>query len=319
MKKSLLFVSLFLTSALYSTTSSILDKLTLTKISFNIGDDGNLNPNIFVPFYYGSHQQFYSSLSYESSNFSESITLDSFSDSKSAFFSTSRDLTLNYITYITSFFGLQTSFGIESRFSKVENNEFGYIHDQDNLFGQGSDYYTSFDNTVQLDIQRHSFRADIVIPMGQYFSSRLFGSVSPYSTIGVKQSTIFKPLSSDTGTSNSTTIQDISYTLKYDALIKTDIFVNFGIEAYYDSQSLKYDIAQLAEKDGAFTFETVGIDTRETTSRVIGKLLFNIEVLGGLNPSIGYGIEKIDTKDNITGDSISHNNNIITFGVEKLF
>jgi len=327
MKIKLLISSLLLLSTLNAEATNLVDNIkenlsdtfTLTRISFDMDEDGNLNPNLFIPYYYGSQQQFYSSVAYSSNNLTESNVLDNFNDSKNALVSNSEDFTLNYITYKTSFFGLQTSFGIESTFSTIDNNEFGYIHDSDDIFGNGSDYYIAFDNTIELDIQRHALRADIVIPMSKYFSSRLFASISPYMSINVSQSTIFKPLINETGTSSSSTTQDISYTLRYDGLIQTGTFVNIGLEAYYDAQPLKYNIAQLAQKSGSFLFETNEIDTLETTTRFIAKLLFDVEVLGGLNPSLGYGIEKIQTKDNLTGDTTTADKTIITFGVEKLF
>lgn len=320
MTKKLFFSSFLLfASALNADVSSNIDNLTLTNISFNMDEDGNLNPNIFIPYYYGDTKQFYSSVAYSASNFTEATVLESFSDSKNAVVSNSKDFTFNYITYNTTFFGLQTSFGIESTFSKINNNEFGYIHDSDNIFDNGTDYYLSFDNDIELNIKRHALRADVVIPMGEYFSSRFFVSVSPLMSIDVTQSTLFKPLISETGTSSSSTDQDISYTLRYDGLIKTGTFVNIALEAYYDAQPLKYNIAQLAQKDGKFLFETNEIDTLETTTRFVGKLLFDMEVLGGLNPSIGYGIETLKTKDNISGNTVSKDKTIITFGVEKLF
>lgn len=299
--------------------SNILNDFTLTNISFNMDEDGNLNPSIFIPIYYGSSKQFYSAIGYSSTNSQEVEVLDKFNDSKNAFISSSKDLTLNYITYKSSLFEYAVSVGIESSFSDVENNEFGYIHDSNNFFGNGTDYYISFDNNVELDIQRHAITADIVVPMGEYFSSRLFTSISPYTTIGVNQSTIFKPLVNETGTSSSSTVQDLAYTFRYDGLIKTGTFFDIALVAYYDNQPLKYDIAQIAESGENYIFETNTIDLNEITTRFIGKILLDIEVLGELNPSIGYGIEKIDRKNNITNETISTDKTFFTVGFEKMF
>ena len=320
MIKELFFTSLLLaTPALNANESTNIDNLTLTNISFNMDEDGNLNPNVFIPYYYGDAKQFYSSISYSASNFTDASVVENFSDSKNAVVSISNEFTLNYITYITTFFGLRTSFGLESSFSKINNNEFGYIHDKDNIFDNGNDYYLSFDNDIELNIKKHAIRADIVIPMGDYFSSRFFVSVSPFMRVDVTQSTIFKPLISETGTSSSSTSQDISYSLRYDALIKTGTFINIGFEAFYNIQPLKYNIAQLTQKDGKFSFEINEIDIKETTTKFIAKLLFDIEVLGSLNPTIGYGVETVKTTDNLSGDSISKKKAIIIFGIEKLF
>ena len=299
--------------------SNILDNFTLTNISFNMDENGNLNPYIFIPLYYGSSEQFYSSIGYSSTNSQKTEVLDGFSDSKNAFISSSKDLTLNYITYKHSLFGYAVSIGVESTFSDVKNNEFGYIHDKDDVFGHGADYYVSFDDSVDLSIQRHAIRADVVVPMGEYFSSRFFTSISPYTSIGVKQSTLFKPLVPETGSSSSTTVQDLSYTLRYDGLIRTGTFVNIALVASYAYQPLKYDVAQLAKSGSSFVFETNKIDTVEETSRYIAKLLFNVKVLGGLKPSLGYGIEKLKRTDNIQGNTNTIDKTIVTIGFEKMF
>ena len=292
---------------------------TLTNISFNMDEDGNLNPYLFIPIYYGISKQFYSSIGYSSTNSQEVEVLDGFSDSKNAFVSSSKDLTINYITYIYSLFGYEVSTGIESTFSDVNNNEFGYIHDNNDFFGNGTDYYISFDNSIELDIQRHAIRADIVVPMGKYLTSRFFTSISPYTKIGVKQSTIFKPLVNETGVSSSSTVQDLSYTFRYDGLIKTGTFFDIALVAFYGYEPLKYDIAQLAKSGSDYIFETNEIDTVEVTSRYIAKLLFNVEVLGGLKPSIGYGIENLKRTNNTLGTTSSIDKTIVTFGFEKMF
>ena len=315
----LLISTILLTSSLNADENSVIDDLTLTNISFNMDDEGNLNPEIFIPLYYGSEKQFYSAIGYSSTNSQEVEALDKFSDSKNAFISSSKDLTLNYITYKSSLFGYDVSIGLESTFSDVQNNDFGYIHDSANFFGNGTDYYISFDNNTELDIKRHAIRADIVVPFGEYFSSRFFTSISPYTSIGVKQSTIFKPLVNSTGASNSSTVQDIAYSFRYDGLIKTETFFNIGLVASYDDQPLKYDIAQVAQSGGNYVFEVNTIDTNEVTTKFIAKILLNIDVLGDLNPSIGYGVEKIDRKNNTTGETISTDRTLFTLGFEKMF
>lgn len=321
-KMKLLLSTIFLTSTINAsdtTESNILDNFTLTNISFNMDEDGNLNPYLFIPVYYGSSRQFYSSIGYSASNMQEVEVLDGFSDSKNAFISSSKDLTINYVTYITSLFSYVVSVGVESTFSDVKNNEFGYIHDSNDFFGNGTDYYISFDNSVELAIQSHSIRADVVIPLGENFSSRFFTSISPYTTIGVKQSTIFKPLVGETGRSSSATVQDLSYIFRYDGLIKTGTFFDIALMGYYGYQPLKYDAAQLARSGSSYVFETNEIDTVEITTRYIAKVLFNVEVLGGLKPSIGYGIENLKRTNNSLDKTTSIDKTIMTFGFEKMF
>ena len=294
-------------------------KTTRTIISFHVDEDGNLNPNIFIPVYYGPSQHFFSAIGFTSTNEHSVDVLDSFKDSKNSLVSDSKDLAIHYISYTDTLFGFPVSIGVNSTFSRVNNNEFGYIHDSDAVFGNGSDYYVSFDNTIKLDIQRHAINADIKIPMGRYFASRVSTIIAPYTTIGVEQSTIFKPLVTETGKSNSTTSQDLAYTFRYDGQINTGTFFNIGFTAYYDNQPLKYDIAQLSTKNGKFTFETNEIDSTEVTTRLIARVLFDIDVLGGLSPSVGYGIESLNRKNNLTGESVKTDKTIFTLGFEKLF
>ncbi len=289
---------------------------TLTNISFNMDNEGNLNPNIFIPKEYGDENQFYSAIAYSSSQSQEVEVLEKFSDSKNAVISSSQELTLNYITYTNQLFNYPVSIGLQSSFEKVEKNEFGYIYDKENFFGKGTDYYTSFDDNLELDIQRHSINADIIIPIGKYFTSKFFVSISPYTTIGVKQSTLFKPFVSEKGISKSTTLQDISYKIRYDGVIKTETFFDIGFVAYYDKQPLKYDIAQI---NAEYLFETNRQDTEETTTFFLVKLLLDIDIMGELKPSIGYAIEKLDVKDNISGETVSRDKSFLSIGFERIF
>ena len=320
--KRLLLSSLLLTSLATAeemkTDTSFDELLTRTNLSFTM-NDGNLNPSIFIPVYYGNKNQFFSGIGYTSGNLKESSAIDNFSDSKNALVSNSKDLLINYISYSTFLFGLKVSVGAQSTFSNIENNEFGYIHDSANLFGNGTDYYIAFDNDIELDVQRHAIRADVLLPFGEYFISRLSTSISPYTKIAVKQSTIFKPLVNETGTSSSSTVQDIAYNFIYEGQIKTGTFFDIGLLASYDNLPLKYDIDQLASSGGNFIFDTTTIDSTEVTTSYVVKILFNKRIIGGLNPSFGYGIKKIDAKDNISGKTVSTDNKIFTIGIEKRF
>jgi len=320
----LLLSSLLLTSAInaeeINSSENIVDNiLTRTDISFTVDEENNLNPSIFVPFYYGSENQFFSGIGYTSGKSTQVDSVNNFSDSKNSLVSDSQDLLLNYISYTTSLFRLKTSVGLQSTFSKIENNEFGYIHDSNNVFGNGTDYYVSFDNSIDLDIQRHAIRADIELPIGSYFNSRLSTSISPYTQISVKQSTIFKPLSDDTGTSDSSTVQDISYNFTYEAQVKTGTFFNIGLVLGYNHQPLKYDLAHLDTDGSTYFFTSDTVDVTEVTKSYLVKILFTKQLLGGLNPSFGYGVKYLDTKNNTTGETVSTNNAVFTLGVERRF
>ena len=318
-KTKLLLATLLVASTLSAGETSNSDIATLTDISFNMDDDGNLNPAIFIPLYYGDSKQFYSAIGFKSTNSKKVDSLDGFSDSKNAIISSSKDLSINYISYKTSLFGADISVGAESTISDVENDEFGYIHDDANNFGNGSEYYIAFDNEVALDIKRHAIVADIVLPIGSSFTSRISTSIAPYTTIGVDQSTIFKPLVHETGTSSSATDQDIAYSFKYEAQLKTGSFADIGFSASYDKQPLKYDIASLAKSGNSYIFKNTTIDTTEVSMSYMLKILFNKKILGGLKPAIGYGVKNLDSKDNISGDTTSTDKTIFSVGFERRF
>ncbi len=312
-KGFLTFLLFFLFSQLYA------QNLAQTTISFNIDDNQNINPTIFIPLYYGKDKQFYSAIGYLSSNTQNVEKIDKFSESKNAYISNTKELTLNFLSYQSKVFNYKTSVGILTKFIDRVNNEFGYIHDKENIFNHSTDYYISFDNEIKIDIQSYAIDADIIIPLGKYFSSRIGMSISPYTTLRVKQSTLFKPLIKEIGTSSGSSMQKIAYSLRYDALIKTDTFFNIGFMASYTHRSLKYDIAQLEYINDSYQFEKNTIDTEETTLKYVVKLLLNREMMGGLKPSIGYGIESFSIKDNLTQKTSSVDKKIVVFGVEKSF
>jgi len=314
-----MFKKLFILCILYTISLSA-DELTRTNLSFGIDEDGSINPSISIPFYYSEQKVLYSSLKYTSTNYTETTKIDNFTDSKSALVSDSKILEVNYISLNSKVFNIPFSIGITSSYENIHNNEFGYIHDNNNIFEQGSEYYIAFDNEIELDILSHSLSADIGISLGSYFQSRLSMKMSPFSTIGVKQSTLFKPLVSENAKSSSSTKQSYSYWMQYDVITKIEKSpINFGLNASYNYQPLKYDISQLNQKNGEFLFETTTIDSTQKTMKLLVRAIFNIKFLGGLNPSIGYGIENIKTLDNITNDETVVKKRLILFGFEKLF
>ncbi len=295
------------------------DTSSRTSFTFSSDEDGNLYPTLFIPVYYGDNNQFFSRIGYTSFSYKDISSVNSFDDSKDALVSSSKELLVNYISYKTALFGFDVSVGAQSVFSHIDNNEFGYIHDSANLFGNGSDYYISFDNEIALDIQQHALRGDIFLPFGDYLNSRLSTSISPFTIIGVKQSTIFKPLVSETGTSSSKTTQELAYNFLYELRLRTGTFVDFGALASYSNQPLKYDLAQLATSGSSYVFDTNTVDTIEVKSSYLVKLIFNIKIMGGLNPSIGYGVKSLDMRNNVTHKSISSEKKFFAFGFEKRF
>jgi hypothetical protein len=289
---------------------------TLTEISFSQDDEGNLNPDIFIPIYYTDSKSLYSGIGYSSSNKKDIKKLDSFSNSKNALVSSTKKLSINYISYQGSIL----FFGIKSEFIDAKNSEFGYIHDSDNLFENGTDYYISYDNDIELDIKRHG------IAMGAKFNivdsilpSRFSSNIYPYTSIGVKQKTIFKPLVKETGTSSSSSLQDLSYDLKYEIYTNFNSWIDFGVAAQYSYQPIKYDIAQLKKVDNSYKFIKNEIDEVVTTKVYTAKIIFNKKILGGLNPYVGVSKTYTATKDRKKDKTTYSNKKLVLVGIEKKF
>ncbi|MEA2016871.1 MAG: hypothetical protein U9N59_00355 [Campylobacterota bacterium] len=285
---------------------------TLTQINFEQDNDGNFNPNIFVPINWNN--DYYSGIGYASSTSKDIKKLNNFEDSKNGAVSTKSDTTINWITKKISNY----SIGIQTNIQKINNNEFGYIHDTTNTFGKGDDYWIAFDNDIELDILKTSIYADYSKNLDDIFL-RVSTTISPSTKIDVKQSTLFKPLVSDIGSSSSSTSQDLSYSFMLEGYYDTNSFINLGLEYSYDFNPLKYDIAQLSYENSNYLFKTATIDTDETTTKYIAKIYFDKKVLGDLNPSIGFGKISTKIKDNNSNDTTIEDSNIISIGFEKRF
>lgn len=295
------------------------DETTFTDISFSVDEDGNLNPNISIPIYYDDSKQFSSTFSYFSSNSQSLEKVENFSDSKNAFLTQKKELKLGFLRYRTKLFDYDISIGAETTFSDIRNNEFGYIHDKKNIFLKGEEYYISFDNEIKLNLQRYAIDTNILIPIGKHIISKLTLNISPYTKIDVKQSTIFKPLVEQTGKSSNQNIEKLSYIVSYDALIKTDTFFDIVVTSSYTLQPIKYDIAQLDSKDNKYIFTTNTIDTTEMTFKYNIKLIFDKKIIGKLKPSIGYGIETLKVKNNLTNKIVTTDKKVLIFGLERKF
>ena len=298
-------------SSLLLTVSLGAVETTLTNISFIQDDNGNLNPNIFIPIYYGETNQFYSAVGYTSGTSNETGILEGIANSKTSLVSNRRDLTLNYLTYVLPIDSFSLSFGLLSEFSNVKNNDFAYFETAT------AGVYAVVDNQVELDIWSHRIELQALIPMSKYVNSRFTFNVSPYTTINSKQTTNVKPLVNETGQSSSSTSQDISYAGVFELQTDMGSFIDFGFIAAYSNEPLKYKSVSLATS--GTSFEEVDVDNSEVTTKYLVKVIIKKNILGGLNPSIGYGVENLDVKNNITGDKTSTSTTIFTIGVEKRF
>jgi len=301
---------LIISSILLATSLNAIDNQ--TQINFEQDNDGNINPNIFVPIYWDN--EYYSGVGYTSSTSKDIGKLNSFTDSKNGMVSSEKITVINWITKNISNY----SIGLVTSISNIKNNEFGYIHDTENLFGNGDDYWVAFDNDIELDIVKTGIFAKYTTSFDKIYL-RTIATVFPSSNLDVKQSTIFKPLANDIGVSSSSTSQDLGYSLQLEALYDTNSFISFGFMYSYDFEPIKYDIAQLNKSDSTYNFKTNTIDTDETTTKYLFKFKFDKKMLGGLYPSLGFGKIKTSIKDNKTNQTKTEDKNIVSFGFEKIF
>jgi len=298
---------------------SSLNAKVLTQIAFDVDEEGNINPTFFLPVEYGKKKQFYTAIGYNANNLKTIDKVDGFEASKNAYISSQKNLILHFFKYRSALFGYKTSFGFCGHFSKITNNEFGYIQDKDNVFNKGEDYYLSFDNETKLFIQEYALAADIVIPMGKYFVSKLSASLSPYRIIDVEQLTLFKPLVEENGYSKSSTKQNLSYILEYALYLKAETFIDLFFEASYKMEPFKYDLAQVEEKNKGYIFELHNIDKEENTIQYKVSLLLDKDILENFKPLLSYGIRTINTKNNLTNETTQMKEKFFTIGVGRVF
>ena len=285
---------------------------TFTQISFEQDSDGNINPNIFIPLNWNDN--YYSGIGYTASTTKDIDKLDNFTNSKNGMVSSKKDMTLNWITKKIGNY----SIGMMTTILKIQNNEFGYINDTDNLFGKGSDYLIAFDNDIELNIIQTGLYMNYQRSLNK-IDFRVSTTLYPSRNIDVTQSTMFKPLVAKNGTSSSTTSQNLSYNIGFETMYNSDSFINIGFEYSYKYEPIKYDIAQLGTNGTNYIFKTNTIDTDETTTKYILKASFDKKMLGGLYPTIGFGKVSTETIDNKTNKSTTIDEDIISFGFEKRF
>lgn len=287
---------------------------TLTQIALKQALDGTLHPDIFIPVYWSNN--FYSGAGYSTSTIKEIDAVSGFEASKNGLTSTTRDFRINALTFRSAYFSL----GLEANIMNIEKNEFGYIHDTNNVFNQGNDAWIAFDNDVDIDVIQYGAYLDLY---HHFFSDKLFLRLStrlfPGASLSVKQTTQFKPLVAETGYSESSTIQDFAYDARFESYIDLSKYLKFGFEFNYEFLPISYDLAELARNGDAFVFQTVTKETEETTLHYMGKAYVNYPVLGGLMPMIGFGSVSKTVKDITVDKRYTEDRQIVSFGFERRF
>ena len=210
------------------------------------------------------------------------------------------------------------SIGIQTDFIKIKNNAFGYIHDTLNIFNHGNDYWVTYNNEVDIDIQKTSLHLDYFKKTSNLFL-RLSFLFSLDTQLEVKQSTIFKPLITKIGKSSYSNSQDNSYTFKFEGFFDTKKLLKFGLFYSYDFMPLKYNLAQITLNNNSYYFKDSSIKSEEITQEYRFKIYFDHKVLDIFYPGITIGQTKIKTKDKIHHTSSTETSDIIGFTLQKWF
>jgi hypothetical protein len=305
LKKSLtLFLSM--NSLLFSAEA-------LTKIDLEKNQDGDTDPNILFQLVWSNN--YYSYVGYTSSSSKKIKLLFGSQDSKSAIISSKNTVTLNWLTKEIK---KNYSIGIQTDFIKIKNNAFGYIHDTLNIFNHGNDYWVTYNNEVNIDIQKTSLHLDYFKKTSNLFL-RLSFLLSLDTQLEVKQSTIFKPLVTKTGISSDNNSQDNSYSFRFEGFYDTKKLLKFGLFYNYDFMPLKYNLAQISLNNNSYYFKNSSVESEEITQEYRFKIYFDYKVLDVFYPGITIGQTKIKTKDKIHDTSSTETSDIIGFTLQKWF
>ncbi|QSZ42280.1 hypothetical protein GJV85_09230 [Sulfurimonas aquatica] len=297
---------LLLTTALLSTLL-LADSTDRTQINLSTDDNGNTNPDLFIPIYWGD--SLFSALGYSSSNFYEVAPLSSIANSRIGTTVDQRTMKLNLLTYELKFNSMTYALGGEVESITINKQEFGY-------FEQAADIVAA-DNSIEIDVIKPNIKADISYQTKDLLV-RLGALVSPYSNLSVKQTTVFQPLVTTNGTSSSSTSQDLSYELNLALKYKVSSLMTLHFNSNYSYLPMKYDLAVLNSTLDDFTTDTIEVQETTTTNDI--KLSFNIDSFSSeLSPSIGYRIQSMSSLDVGSSTTTSLDNNAWLIGFEGRF
>lgn len=289
---------------------------TLINLSFETDKNGDISPKIFYPIYWNDN--LFSGFGYSSSKNIENSRIDKFQDSRESEFINQQNLRINFLSKQYKKDNFQFSLGFIGEYIKIDKTQFGFIHDKNGIFEQG-DIWVSFDNGLEIEVLKYGIYFDISTSLKEKIFFRFSTNVTPTADISINQNTRFKPLVSENGEFSENANQDISYSLLFEILLKTDLGLSFGAEYEYDFFPLEYNLATLSKDGDSFFFQTTKVQSETVTSSWLLKLVFDKKILGDMNPSFGFGKKRIEVKDIFTNSRKVQNENIIRFGIEKRF
>jgi len=278
------------------------------------GDSDSLEPETFIPLEWNEH--WFSGLGYSQTKVTDQDTIAGFPDSKVSESTATRRTRLNLINYRDKLSDKTSySLGVDYDFSEIDKSEFGYFQ----LVSGSTDDYVAFDNNVTIDINGFDLRGDFTWGRKTDFAlTRLSLLLSPANELEVSQTTDFKPIVPDRGTSSSSITQDMGYQLKLESRFRVLPAANIGFIAAYELLPLKYDVAILNPAT-LNSFSTVRVDAHQATTRIGVRIIFQHEVMDRLYPVIGYFNRRVETEDQGNGHTESTSDNFTSIGITGAF
>ena len=240
---TLLYSTLLLASALHAHELPERNEITKAKVGFEIGKNGESNPNIFYPLYW--NQNLYSGFGYASIQSSTHEDLE-LGDNNNAITIDRRELTLNLLTYELKKSDFSYAIGSELHNTDIKKNEFGY-------FQFPAPTYHAFNNEITINQKSALVYGDVAYN-SDIINLRLSGTYTLLSNLSVSQDTRIKPLVSSSGLVDSDYSQDTSYALNLQSVIpllwklKLSLALGYRVEPFkYDLQELSFDSSNNAQ------------------------------------------------------------------------
>jgi len=281
-------------------------------LDLQMSEEGNINPELFIPFNWDHN--WYSGISFKSSNLLTHGELDGFSDSKLSTSISERAIQLNIINFEDNYKEIEYSIGASISETSIDKSEFGYFYFNNGVI----DEFVAFDNTIEINVTGLSVHADVFFSNSRKSSKyRISGELTPSNTLKVQQNTYFKPIVPTGANNHSSGTQSVAYTLKFESNHNVNSLFKAGINMKYEVLPLQYELQQLATT--ADSFQKIVIDTKETSTEIELRIVFNHEVVDGLHPVIGISSVNATIKDQISGQSESNTATLFTIGFTGLF
>jgi hypothetical protein len=294
---------IFSISLLYST---LLFSETLSTISFESGENGEIVPNIFLSKHWGKN--WFSAVKYSTSSNSEVSSNSDFENHKNSETLKEQNFGINLLSY-KSKISRKSSFvfGLEVENLQIERNEFGYIEDK-NIY---SDLIV-YEHVVDLDVFRSGVYLNFSWNPVDWLFLRASSNITPFSKVQIEQETEFKPLIQQKSFESESEF-DLSYSILGEITAKTPYKFSIGGEFGYTYFPMNYDFNTIIKNENSFVFAKEEINRDIKTSFWLLKFIFDFNVIGELKPSFGFGQKT--RKD----DEISQTQKVFRFGIEKRF